>query len=55
MICARANASASDSVIPRATPAHGASVTLIGDLLNVRDNQVMQWTDFEDAVYILAR
>jgi len=33
----------------------GATGTLSGDSLSVRYNEVMQWTDFEDAVYVLMR
>jgi len=33
----------------------GATGTLSGDLLTVRYNEVMQGTDFEDAVYVLMR
>ena len=29
----------------------GATGTIIGDSLTVQYNQIMQWTDFEDAVY----
>src|SRR5687768_7097467 len=30
----------------------GATGTIKGDSLTVRYNQIMQWTDFEDAVYV---
>jgi hypothetical protein len=30
----------------------GATGTLKGDSLTVQYNQIMQWTDFEDAVYV---
>ena len=33
----------------------GATGSLSGDSLTVRYNSVMQWTDFEDAVYVLMR
>ena len=33
----------------------GATGTLSGDSLTVRYNEVMQWSDFEDAVYVLMR
>jgi hypothetical protein len=32
-----------------------ATGTLQGDALTVRYNEAMQWTDFEDAVYVLRR